>query len=280
MVNTFQLNKKYGEWAENTIYQYFKSVKDKLGIDIFYYGSQVSTRKKDYTDAPIRPDFILLKKEDLERIETKYSLNFNKINLKNLFNLVNISDENKRFLEENPHFWMTKVLDKEDLMQDIVKNVHCMIEIKSGFGLFDQTKYEQERVNVMVPINFRERLNLIKQKFKKHFKTYAIYLLLDKAYIANVDTMFKEGLVTQYSYERIGKSDVKKSSFQTLSFKKSHFFADIEGIVIRSENVLKLNEKNAKPIIEIINGTVTFSLDMKPGILKNVNINIIQNLAD
>jgi hypothetical protein len=60
MVNIFQLNKRFGEWAERTVYGYFKRNRNELGLTIFYFGSQRATRKKDKTDAPKRPDFIIM----------------------------------------------------------------------------------------------------------------------------------------------------------------------------------------------------------------------------
>lgn len=276
MVNVFQLNKKYGEWAEKTIYEYFKSNKKISGLNIFYFGSQVSTRKKDLTDAPLRPDFILLNNDKIKMLQNKYSFNFDRPNLKKLFKTIKISEENKQILKENPEYWMTKVLDKEQLMKDIMGNVFCMIEVKSGFGLFNQTKYKQGKINIMLPIDFKKRIKKIQKRFKIKFQTYAVYVLLDKAYIANMNKMYsRAGKITEYSYERWGKSDVKKNKFRTLTFNKSHFFADVEGIVYGKENNLKLK---AKPYIEIINGAVKFNLEMKPALLKKVNIDVIKNL--
>ena len=151
-----------------------------------------------------------------------------------------------------------------------------MLEIKSGFALFDKKKYETERVNVMVPINFRKRVRRIQKTFHAKFKTYAIYVLLDKAYIANMDKMYsREGTITDFSFERMGQSDNKKNTYRTLTFKKSYFFADVVGIKIVGKQKIRLK---ALPYIEIINGKVTFSLKMKPAKLKNVNIKVIKNL--
>lgn len=277
MVNVFQLNKKYGEWAERTIYEYFKSNKKKNGIDIFYFGSQVSTKKKDVTDAPLRPDFILLRNDKIKHIQNEYGFNFNKPHLKKLFKIIKISEEDKQILKENPEYWMTKVPAIEPLMNDIVKNVFCMIEVKSGFSLFNEKKYKQEKLNIMLPLKFKERISKLQEIFNINFKTYAIYVLLDKAYLANMDKIYEEGETTEYSYERRGKSDVKKEKFKTLTFNKSYFFADIEGIVYGKGNNLKLK---AKPYIEIINGTVKFNLKMKPAKLKKVNIDVIKKLKD
>ena len=278
MVNIFQLNKKYGEWAERTIYGYFKSHKKKNGLNIFYFGSQVSTRKKDLTDAPLRPDFILLRNGKIKILKNKYKFCFDRPNLKKLFELTKISEENKQFLKKNPEYWMTKILDKEQLTKDIIKNAFCMIEVKSGFGLFNKTKYKNEKLNIMLPLDFKKKIVRIQQKFNKKFQTYAIYVLLDRAYIANMKKIYsREGKISEYSYERRGMGDVKKEKFRTLTFNKSYFFADIKGVVYGKANNLKIK---AKPYIEIINGSVKFNLKMKPAKLKKVNIDIVNKLKD
>lgn len=278
MVNVFQLNKRYGEWAEETIYNYFKSNKKRNGFDIFYFGSQVNTKKKDLTDAPPRPDFILLKNDKIKYLENKYKINFNKPNLKKLLKIIEISDENEKILKYNPKYWMTKTFDKEKLMKDIVKNVFCMIEVKSGFGLFDEKKYKQGKINIMLPLDFKKRILKIQRKFNANFETYAVYVLLDKCYIANMKKMYGvDGKISEYSYERRGQSDVKKNKFRTLTFNKSYFFADVEGIVYGRGSNKKLK---AKPYIEVINGSVKFNLEMKPAKLKKVNIDVIKKLKN
>jgi len=147
-----------------------------------------------------------------------------------------------------------------------------------GVGLFNQKKYKQEKLNVMLPLDFKDRIKKIQRTFKTKFKTYAVYVLLDKSYIANMNKMYgKDGEITEYSYEKRGKSDVKKNKFRTLTFNKSHFFADVKGIVYGRENNLKLK---AKPHIEIINGAVKFNLKMSPAKLEKVNIKVIKNLID
>lgn len=276
MVNTFQLTKKYGEWAERTVYNYFKNNRKKIKIDIFYFGSQVDTVKKDKTDAPQRPDFILIETKKVKKLERKYNLNFDNPNLKRLFNLAHLSKEDGQIITKNPEYWITRVLNKEDILKEIVKNVYCMIEVKSGFGLFNKEKYEEEKINVMLPIDFRNRVRKIQKKFYIKFNTYALYVLLDKAYIANMDKMYsRDGKITEFSFERRGKSDNKKNKYRTLTFNKSYFFADVKGIVLGKRKIHLM----AKPYIEIINGAIRFSLKMKPAKLKNVNIKVIKNLA-
>ncbi|OGJ15724.1 hypothetical protein A3K73_04045 [Candidatus Pacearchaeota archaeon RBG_13_36_9] len=276
MVNVFQLNKKYGEWAERTIYDYFKANKKNNGFNIFYFGSQVNTRKKDTTNAPKRPDFILIRNKDVKQLEKKYGLNFDKLNLNQLSNLVGIVDDDKKILEKNPEYWMTKVLDNKKLMHDIIKNVYCMIEVKSGFRLFSQEKYDDEKLNVILPLDFRKRIRKIQKKFRVRFNTYAIYVLLDRAYIANMDKMYSpEGKNATYSYERQGKGENKKGKYRTLLFNKSYFLGDVSGVKVQGKRKIKLN---AKPYIEIINGSVMFSLKMSPARLKNVEIKVIKNL--
>ena len=225
MVNVFQMNKKYGEWAEKTIYNYFKGNSDKIKLDMFYFGSQRDTRKKDLTDAPSRPDFIILKNEKIKEMENRYGISFNNPDLLKLFNLIKISDEDKEILKQHPEYWMTKILDDEKIMKDIIKNIFCMIEIKSGFGLFNKKKYEKGKLNIMVAKDFKERIDKIQKKFSVKFNTYAIYVLLDRAYISNIEKIYgSDGADTEYSYERRGKNENKKQMFRTITFNKSDFF--------------------------------------------------------
>ena len=152
-----------------------------------------------------------------------------------------------------------------------------MLEIKSGWGVFNQEKYEEGRANIMLPIDFRRRIIEIQKRFKVRFKTYAIYVLLDRAYIANMERMFsREGSVTEYSFGRRGRSDNKKGKFRILPFNKSYFFADVIGAIIKKGDRTRIK---AKPIIEEENGSIMLSLDIKPSKLRNVNTKIIKRLV-
>ena len=211
-------------------------------------------------------------------LERKYGLKFDNINLNRLFKLIEISNGNKRILQEDKEYWITKVLDKEPLMRDIVKNTYCMIEVKSGFGIFNEEKYKKGKLNLMLPINFRRRVNIIQKRFNKRFPVYGIYVLLDRAYIANMEKIFNEGQTTEYTYDRIGRSEVKHSKFKILPFNKSYLFGYVGGIIIKKNNIPRLIPKNAKPIIEIINGAIRFSLKMKTGKLVKADLSIIRRL--
>jgi len=278
MANLFQLNKKFGEWAENTVFHYFKENKDTIGLDIFYYGSQVATRKKDTTDAPLRPDFIILKNSDVKFLEKKYNLDFNKINTKQIQKLFNLDEESFNFIQEYSQLWLTKILDKTEFMKDLVSKAHCRLEIKSGFGFFVQKKYEKGQYNIIVGSDFKERMSVLDRRFNRRLKTYVAYVQLNKVFIAELNKIFsKKGEVIVRLYERRGTADINRVKTQNLNFLKSYEFADVEGVV---------EEKNgeyfvkAKPFIEIVSGAVRFNLDMPPGILKNVKIEIIQNLKE
>jgi len=276
MANLFQLNKKYGEWAENTVFRYFKKNRNKIGLDIFYYGSQVATRKKDTSDAPLRPDFIILKIKDVKFLEKKYGLNFNNINLTRLKRLFIFDDETRFFIKANPQFWLTKVLDKTKFMKDFVSRTHCRIEIKSGFGFFVQERYEKGQYNIIVGNDFKQRINALNKKFKKKLKTYVAYVQLNKVFIANLNKIFsKEGEMIERFYERRGTAGINKVKTQNLNFLKSYEFADVRGIVNEKNGEYSVN---AKPFIEIVGGSVRFNLEMHPGTLKNVKMEIIKEL--
>jgi hypothetical protein len=275
-MNNFQLNKKYGEWAEKTIYKYFKTNIGKTGLNIFYFGSQVDTIKKDKSDAKSRPDFILLKTNKVKKLEKKYKIYFNKPNLNKLVKIANISIDDRNILNTRIEYWMTKVSNKEVLLRDIMNNSFCMLEIKSGFRMFDKTKYEQNKLNIIIPIDFNKQINNLNKIVDRNITTYVIYMLLDKAYIANIKRIQGgQGKTTEYSYERMGKSDVKKRLFRTLTFKHSYCFADIRGAISKKKNKVKVL---AKPYIEVLNGAIKLNLNIKPSYLRNVNIDVIKKL--
>lgn len=276
MANLFQLNKKYGEWAENTVFHYFKENRNIIGLDIFYYGSQIATKKKDTTDAPLRPDFIILTTQDIEFLERKYKLDFNKVNLKKIKQLFNLDNESFNFIIEHPQFWLTKILDNTKFMKDFVSKAHCRLEIKSGFGFFVQKKYEKGQYNIIVESDFKERMSALDKRFNQKLKTYVAYVQLNKVFIAELNKIFsKEGEEILRLYERRGTADINKVKTQNLNFLKSYEFADVKGIVEEKngEYVVK-----AKPYIEIISNAVRFNLDIPLGILQNVKIDIIKDL--
>ncbi len=278
MANLFQLNKKYGEWAENTIFRYFKENKNKINLDIFYYGSQVATRKKDASDVPLRPDFIILKTEDIKFLEKKYDLDFDNINSIKLGKLFDFDDGTLRYIKENPQFWLTKILDKTNFMKDLISKAHCRLEIKSGFGFFVEKRYEKGQYNIIVGSDFRERMNTLDLRFNKKIKTYVAYVQLNKVFIANLNKIFsKEGEMIERLYERRGTTGINKVKTQNLNFLKSYEFADVEGVVQEENGEYSVK---AKPYIEIVGGSVRFNLEMPPGTLKNVKIEIIRELKD
>lgn len=277
MVNTFQLNKKYAEWAERTVYNFFKRKRKKTGMDIFYFGSQVGTVKRDKSDAPTRPDFILLKNKHVKELERRYHLKFNNVPLRKLMTPFQLSRDDKISLKKNPEYWLTKIPDKEPLIRDLVKRSCCMLEIKSGFGIFNRDKYEQGRLNIMVPTDFKRRIRKMQKKFKVRFRTYAAYVMLDCAYIANMADICKNGSVVTYAHERMGTGEVKKDKYYALPFNKAHWFAKIKGVVVRGQKKLTLK---AKPFFEINNGTIRFSLKMKLGKLKQVNKRVLKQLRN
>lgn len=268
MVNTFQLNKEYAEWAERTVYNYFKRRRNQLGLDIFYFGSQVGTVKKDRGDAPLRPDFIFLKNKDIRVLEKRYKINFNNIRINHLKKIVGLTRETCENLEKFPEYWITKILDKEPILYDIVKRTHCMLEIKSGFWIFDQKKYDNDKLNIILPLDFNTKIKKIKEKFKTRFKVYATYILLDKAYIANTKNV--------KNWERASFGG-RETEDNILSFRKAYFFGNIVGAVHYTK---KKPVILGKPFIEIENGAVRFSLKMPPAKMTNVNVQIIRNLMD
>ncbi|MBU3918837.1 hypothetical protein KKC63_02955 [Patescibacteria group bacterium] len=276
MANLFQLNKKYGEWAEDIVFRYFRDNQDEIGLCAFYYGSQVSTRKKDITDAPIRPDFIILKTKDIKFLEKKYGLNFNNINLGQLRKLFKLDDETFNFIQENPQFWLTKILDETEFMKNLVSRAHCRLEIKSGFGFFLEKKYEKGQYNIIVGSDFKKRMNKLDRKFGKKLKSYVVYVQLNKVFIATLGKIFgKHGEEIIRLYERRGLSSINKVKTQNLNFLKSYKFADVEGVVKEKKGEYFVK---AKPYIEIINGTVRFNLKMPSAFLKNVKIGIVEEL--
>ncbi|MCX6759003.1 MAG: hypothetical protein NT012_00310 [Candidatus Nealsonbacteria bacterium] len=278
MANLFQLNKKYGEWAENTVFHYFKENRDKIGLDVFYYGSQVATRKKDTTDAPLRPDFIIVKTQNVKFLEKKYNLDFNNIDAERIKELFNLNEDSFNFIKDNPHLWLTKILDKTKFMKDLVSKAHCRLEIKSGFGFFVQKRYEKGQYNIIVGSDFQKRMNVLNRRFNCKLKTYVAYVQLNKVFIAELNKIFgKGGESIVRLYERRGTSDINKVNTQNLNFLKSFEFADVEGVVEEKNGEYSVK---AKPYIEIVGGTVRFNLDMPPGILKNVIIEIIKNLKE
>ena len=268
MVNTFQLNKKYAEWAERTVYNYFKKKHNQIGVDIFYFGSQVGTVKRDKGDAPLRPDFIFLKNKDVRYLEKKYKINFNNIKIANLKKILKLDNTTYDDLKKFPEHWMTKILDRESMMKDIIKRTHCMLEIKSGFWIFDKIKYDNDNLNIILPLDFDKRIRRIKKKFKTNFKVYAAYILLDKAYIANTKDVRK--------WERASFGG-RETEDRILSFRKSYFFGNIIGAVRYA------NKKPiilGKPFIEVEKGAVRFSLKMPPARMTNVNVSVIKKLLN
>ena len=279
MVNVFQLNKKYGEWAEGTFFKYLKDNKNKIGFNIFYYGSQVSTRKKDVSDATLRPDFIIIKTENVVKLEKKYGFNMDNPSIEKLKELFDLSKEDKKSIEENKEIWLTKIRDLTNFMKDLVRLAHCRVEIKSGFGFFVEKKYKKGKYNIIVDSRFKDRIDKLNDRFKRKLKTYVIYIQLNKVFIAELDKIFGEdGKEIERLYERRGTSDINRVKTQNLNFLKSYEFADVEGIV---KEIKKEEYKiNAKPYVEIIGGSVKFNLDMDLGKLTNVQINIIKELKD
>ena len=163
-------------------------------------------------------------------------------------------------------------------MKNIMNDVFCMIEVKSGWGLFNQKQYNQKKANIMLPLDFKEKMLKIQKKFKTKFETYAIYVLLNKSYIANMKKMYsKAGKITEYSYGRYGESNVKKNKYRTLLFNKSHFFANVKGVVYGKGDNLKIK---AKPYIEMVGTSVKFNLNIKPAKLEKVNIEVIKKLIN
>ena len=141
----------------------------------------------------------------------------------------------------------------------------------------NKKKYEKGKLNIMVAKDFKERIDKIQKKFSVKFNTYAIYVLLDRAYISNIEKIYgSDGADTEYSYERRGKNENKKQMFRTITFNKSYHFADVIGIVNKETKGL-----NARAYFEISDGgAVKFSLDMKPAELENVNIKVITELMN
>jgi len=268
MVNTFQMNKKYAEWAERTVYNYFKRKRKGLGLDIFYFGSQVGTVKKDTGDAPLRPDFIFIKNKSVRVLEKKYQFKFNEIKISRLKKIVTLTPEACSELEQFPEYWLTKILDKEPILRDVVRNAHCMLEIKSGFWIFDQKKYDDDNLNIIVPLDFDHRINRLKKKFKTRFKVYAAYILLDRAYIANVRNIRK------WEKASFGGRETKD---RILPFRKSHFFGNVLGAVQHKNGKPKIL---GKPFIEVENSAVRFSLKMPRARMSKVNVRVIKNLLD
>ncbi len=279
MVNVFQLNKKYGEWAEGTFYKYFKDNKNEIGLDIFYYGSQVSTRKKDVSDATLRPDFIIIKIENTEELKKKYDFDMNNPDIDKLEELFNLSKEDIKLIQENRNIWLTKIKDDTDFMKDLIKLAHCRVEVKSGFIFFVDKKYQKRQYNIIVDSKFRNRIDELNNKFNKKLKTYVVYVMLNKVFIAEFDKIFGEdGEEIERLYERRGTKDINRVKTQNLNFLKSYEFADVEGIVkkIRKDE----HKVNAKPNIEVVGGSVKFNLDMDLGKLSNIKIDIIKELKD
>jgi hypothetical protein len=278
MANLFQLNKKYGEWAENTIFHYFKDNKDTIGLDAFYYGSQIATRKKDITEARLRPDFIVFKTQDVKFLEKKYDLDFNNIDAERITKIFRLDEESFNFIKDNPYLWLTKISDETEFMRELVSKAHCRLEIKSGFNFFVPKKYEKGQYNIIVGSDFKQRMDILDNRFNRKIKTYVAYVQLNKVFIAELNKIFgKDGESIIRLYERRGTSDINKVNTQNLNFLKSFEFADVEG-VIEEENreyIIK-----AKPYIEIVNGSIRFNLDMPPCTLRNVKIEIIQNLKE
>jgi hypothetical protein len=268
MVNVFQLQQEYARWAERTVYSYFKGRHRKLGFDIFYFGSQVGTRKKDKGDAPLRPDFIFIKNKNIKVLEKKYRIKFNNVSINRLKKIVELTPDDCSYLKQFPEYWLTKMLDKELLLRDIVKNAHCMLEIKSGFWIFDQEKYDTDKLNIILPLNFDKRMKKIKIKFKTRFSVYAAYILLDKAYIVKVKN-FKN-----WKKHSFGGRQIKD---KVLPFRKSHFFGNILGAVKYKNGKPKII---GKPIIEVEKGAVRLSLKMPISKMNKVNVRVIKNLLD
>lgn len=277
MPNLFQLNKKYSEWAEGTFFKYLKENKNKVGLDIFYYGSQVATRKKDISDAPLRPDFIVLKIENVKKLNSKYKIDMDDPDINRLKDLLDLSNEDIEIIKGNKHLWLTKVKDSLGFMKDLVKSAHCRVEIKSGFGFFIEEKYKKGQYNIIVDSKFKERVDNLNDKFKIKLKTYIAYIQLNKVFIAELDKVFgKDGEEIERLYERRGTKDINRVKTQNLNFLKSFEFADIEGIVEKTkEGEYKVN---AKPYVEIVNSSVRFNLYMDLGKLNNVKIEILKEL--
>lgn len=235
-LSEFQIAKKIGKWAEDLLSNYFKTNCREIGFDIFEYGSKVIATKRNLTGAGDRPDFIVLP------VKFICSLNI---------------DLNKKDL--------TILNDNDELLRNIVSNAHCFIEMRSSMRYFKQEKYDQEALNFILEEKRIEQLYNWKARVKAKQPVLITWALLDKMYIVSLDKILKYGKIESRTYGRIGR-EAKVINTYNLPFKKTHFFADIEGAeIIPKKAITKGGYIQAYPL-------------PVGGQLRNVAIQIIRDL--
>lgn len=157
------------------------------------------------------------------------------------------------------------LFDHDERLVSIVKEATVALETKISFRY-----YQKGHVNFIIDEIRKKRYEVWLTRTKK-IGSLVIWFTLDKAFIAPMDLILSEGKAEDRSYESYGRKARIKTTYN-YPVEQAEHFADVNGV--------KLNETLRPVLTRGQSGSISIKIEDDPGILKNVNLEAIERLAE
>ena len=234
----FKTRQKIGQWGEDTFCEYFRVHRD-AGIKVLRYGEGSHETKKARGDAVIRPDLLLIDQPKFDWLVSDGLL---------------AADVDLRTLP-----------DSSPALRAAVRAAWVAVEVK-----FSHREYRPGRINFIFDDRRQRAYNAWKAK-TPGLEDVVVWFTTDKAYMARMDRILRDGRRQERPYESRGKG-VRMKTTRDLPVESGTFFANVVGYKVGAtlKPSLHLNERT---------GAINFDVEDDPGDLSDVNLEALRRLA-
>jgi hypothetical protein len=233
----FVIRQKIGVWGEKTFLAHF-CAHGEYGISAFEYGEASSKRRKAQGDAVCRPDLLLVDSDKVKALAQR-GIHLDKMDLRA------ISDNH---------------LD----MQEIVKEALVAVEVK-----FSHREYRKGHVSFILDESRKARYEQWLSR-TRGIGALMVWLTTDRAWIASVDQVLREGKEEIRTYEMRGGAGREKATWN-FPVESAKPFATVTGYVLN---------KTFKPSLKMTeSGRIQFDVNDDLGDFVDVDIPLLRQMA-
>jgi hypothetical protein len=198
--SSFAVRQKVGVWGEQTFLHHF-STHTEHGLYAFEYGEMwKGKRKKDQSHAVCRPDLLLVKTSELENLA-------------------------KKGIIPNPGLDLRALRDDDPTILEIVSHALAAVEVK-----FSHRRYVEGHVQFIIDEGRKARYEEWLTR-TKGIGALMVWLTTDRAWIATVNEVLKNGKQEVRTYENRGSAARQKMTWN-LPVEKTRHFANVTGYQI------------------------------------------------
>lgn len=192
----FAIRRAMGEWAENSVKNYFNTNPD-VGILAFPYGEKWGGTRRKETDAANRPDLLLIETDNVNAL-SKSGIDVSKLDL-------------------------TTLSDSNPQLRSIIRKALVALEVKISIRY-----YVKGHVNFIID-EVRKAHYETWLKQTGSIGDVVTWFTFDKAFITTMDTVLTDGKKDKRTYENVGRTARVKDTWN-LPVEATTPFADVTNV--------------------------------------------------